>query len=49
MVLQQLSILNFKNLEQVDIELSPKIKLLYRQQWHGKNQFARCRILSFFL
>jgi DNA replication and repair protein RecF len=36
MVLQQLSILNFKNLEQVDIELSPKINCFIGNNGMGK-------------
>ena len=49
MILKRISILNYKNLEQAELEFSTKDELFYRTERHGEDEPAGCGLLSFIL
>ena len=49
MILKRISILNYKNLEQVELNFSAKLNCFFRTEWHGKDELARCSLFSLFL
>ena len=49
MILKRISILNYKNLEQAELEFSPKMNCFIGQKRYGEDKFAGCGLLSFFL
>ena len=49
MILKRISILNYKNLEQVEIGFSAKLNCFFRTERDGKDESAGCSVLFIFL
>lgn len=49
MILKRISILNYKNLEEVELGFSAKPELFFRTEWNGKDEFAGCGVFLVFL
>ncbi len=49
MILKRISILNYKNLEQVEIGFSAKLNCFLRTERDGKDESAGCSVFLVFL
>lgn len=49
MILKRISILNYKNLEEVELGFSAKLNCFFRTEWNGKDEFAGCGVFLVFL
>ena len=49
MILKRISILNYKNLEQVELSFSPKLNCFFGQNGMGENEPAGCGVFFVFL
>ena len=49
MILKRISILNYKNLEEVELGFSAKLNCFFRTEWNGKDQLVGCGVLFIFL
>ena len=49
MILKHISILNYKNLEQVELAFSPKLNTFFRAKRNGKDELAGCCLFPLFL
>ena len=49
MILKHISILNYKNLEQVELAFSPKLNTFFGQKRNGKDELAGCCLFPLFL
>ena len=48
MILKRISILNYKNLEEVELGFSAKLNCFFTE-WNGKDEFAGCGVFLVFL
>ena len=49
MILKRISILNYKNLEEAEIDFSAKLNCFFRPERHGENEPVGCGVFLVFL